>query len=371
MATLPTYQNLRVQQLSRVFENTTNSYKFYWFWSLLEQAQANTIIYFEELILDMVALSWHTVAQYKLSLGISDQLPVIIEQLLQLGDLKEHSTRQEVKKYLIDCSHKKNPSPAEKEVLQALKKLQNYVPFRFISPFFAGLPKSRKHYAIAEKSRTQFTVAEKTAPYKINLATSKKEPRSITIHPQWQEYLQLHHKILQEFCWWNFSQYLQSRNPNVPNINSKILPPNLLKRDLKTAKKFWKAVLTTTSLPCLYTQQPLQASWSIDHFVPWTFVLHDQLWNLLPTPNPINSSKSNTLPHSNYWEPFARLHYQAVQACPSAKLLEDYALLYRTTLTNLIHLPEEKFVQGLVEHLQPLMQQAHNLGFGEGWCWEE
>lgn len=370
MATLPNYQQLRVQQLSRVFKDTTNSYKFYWFWSLLEQAQESTFIYFEDLLIEMVALSWHTVAQYKLSLGINDQLPVLVEQLLQMGALQEQSTREEVRAYLKHCSNKNKPSIPEKEVLKALKNLQKYVPFRFLSPFFSRLPEGGKNESIAEKSRIQYRVAEQAAPYKINLRASKKAPRSLTIHPQWQEYLQLHHKILREFCWWNFSQYLQARNPNAPSINNKILPPNLLTRNHQTAKEFWEEVLKNTSLPCLYTQQPLQASWSIDHFVPWTFVLHDQLWNLLPTPSSINSSKSNHLPHPNYWRPFAQLHYQAVQSCPLDKLLEDYAILYKTTVAEVRALQEEDFVQGFLEHLQPLMQQAHNLGFGGDWCWE-
>ena len=35
---------------------------------------------------------------------------------------------------------------------------------------------------------------------------------------------------------------------------------------------------------------------SVDHFVPWQYVAHDELWNLHPTTKSINSSKSNNLP---------------------------------------------------------------------------
>lgn len=34
---------------------------------------------------------------------------------------------------------------------------------------------------------------------------------------------------------------------------------------------------------------------SIDHFVPWSYVAHDEMWNLNPTTKSINSSKRNNL----------------------------------------------------------------------------
>lgn len=36
---------------------------------------------------------------------------------------------------------------------------------------------------------------------------------------------------------------------------------------------------------------------SIDHYVTWSFVLHDELWNLIPTFKNINSYKGNNIPN--------------------------------------------------------------------------
>ncbi|MGH1336698.1 MAG: HNH endonuclease domain-containing protein [Aureispira sp.] len=378
MTTFPNSSHLRIDQLSGVFKNTSNSYKFYWFWSLLERVQNEERIPFKALVIDMVALSWHTVAYYKLSLGGSDQLPEVIQRILAMGVLTEHSKREEVVCYLQACWTAKQPSETQKELISALKKLENYVPYRFISPFFSRLPKGNKERIIAERSQISFRVAEEAALYKINLKRSKKEEKSITIHPAWQAYLQQHHKILREFCWWNLSVYLRSRNPNVPNVGGKISPPYTHKRALGTAKKFWEKALAPTLPPlsCLYTNETLQPTWSIDHFVPWSFVLHDQLWNLSPIPSAINSSKNDRLPAVSYWEPFAHLQYQAVQRvftyhkASSAKLLEDYTILYQTTSQQIAAFSQEQFVKGLLAGIQPLMQQANNLGFAEGWFWE-
>jgi hypothetical protein len=39
---------------------------------------------------------------------------------------------------------------------------------------------------------------------------------------------------------------------------------------------------------------------SLDHYVPWSFVVHDQLWNLIPTTKSVNSKKSDLLPSKKY-----------------------------------------------------------------------
>ena len=41
--------------------------------------------------------------------------------------------------------------------------------------------------------------------------------------------------------------------------------------------------------------------YDVDHFIPWSFVMNDELWNLMPMDSSLNSSKSNRLPQ---WEPF-------------------------------------------------------------------
>lgn len=51
---------------------------------------------------------------------------------------------------------------------------------------------------------------------------------------------------------------------------------------------------------------------SVDHFVPWQYVAHDELWNLHPTTKSINSSKSNNLPvWDMYFSQLAGLEYQS------------------------------------------------------------
>ena len=65
-------------------------------------------------------------------------------------------------------------------------------------------------------------------------------------------------------------------------------------------KKYWKLLSELAPIHEIYGENRLAPeNISIDHFVPWSYVAHDEFWNLHPTTRAINSSKSNRLPE---WE---------------------------------------------------------------------
>lgn len=52
----------------------------------------------------------------------------------------------------------------------------------------------------------------------------------------------------------------------------------------------------------VFKNKPIDKNnYEVDHFMPWTFVMNDELWNLMPMDSLLNSSKNNKLP---LWEPF-------------------------------------------------------------------
>lgn len=70
----------------------------------------------------------------------------------------------------------------------------------------------------------------------------------------------------------------------------------------------------------------------MEHFVPYSFVSHDQIWNLIPADNSFNITKSNILPPlEQYFESFYELQRLALDIYlherPKEKLLEDYFAL--------------------------------------------
>lgn len=61
----------------------------------------------------------------------------------------------------------------------------------------------------------------------------------------------------------------------------------------------------------MFTGNPIDANkYDVDHFIPWSFVMNDELWNLMPMDSSLNSSKSNKLPRWNpYFSTFAGNQY--------------------------------------------------------------
>lgn len=65
----------------------------------------------------------------------------------------------------------------------------------------------------------------------------------------------------------------------------------------------------------VFTGQPVKKKkYDIDHFIPWSFVMNDELWNLMPMDASLNSSKSNRLPKWNpFFQNFAQNQYLMYQ----------------------------------------------------------
>jgi len=105
----------------------------------------------------------------------------------------------------------------------------------------------------------------------------------------------------------------------------------------------------------------------MEHFIPWSFVSHNQLWNLIPSDRSINSSKNNKLPKlKNYIKPFVEIQREAIVIVynkqPNNKLLEDY-LFIDNTIPKIINLPERKLIERFQKTMEPLIQIASNSGF--------
>ena len=75
---LPYSEELNIGYLSRLFDNTTNCYKFFWFQAILHKLDStHSRFTFNELINEMIADAWYMVTEYHLRLGplgITDNL---------------------------------------------------------------------------------------------------------------------------------------------------------------------------------------------------------------------------------------------------------------------------------------------------------
>ena len=346
MMTLPNSRKLPISAFAGIFSNTTATYKFYWFVAMLDIVvkERKTRISFWEIIAGMVAESWYPIHYFKLSFGKSDSLFDKSLEIQNAFQISIESDKDKIKKYLLD-----NLNGTKK----FLRVFTLNVPYRFLSPWIK--------YTYDEDVVAKSQRFENDCLYAIY-------GDEIVINDNWVEYLTEHYTILRDFAFWNLTEFLQKRNPNVPDVPSKLIKP-ILRDSLTKQHKFWDAYIETVgSIRCIYTNKPLIAKdYDLDHFIPWSFVSHNLLWNLLPADSSINSSKSNNLPPLDiYLKPYAELHHKALKTIypknPNNRILEDYLTVY-DSVGELVRMSDDDFCNVFQKTFSPLAQIAENMGF--------
>jgi hypothetical protein len=361
MTQLPESDELDIASLSAVFQNTTNSYKFYWFLAILDHLQENgerLILSKQDIALRMLANVWYPLDYYKLSFGGQDGFKQVAASISSKIEVDNSLNAPSL---LQQFTHQFSVSELTELGKEINRKLTRFVPFRFIRPFLEsdirGIPDSKVNTTVEKLSNELFDAKPGRVVYRIS-------SDAIEMNPMWANYFQKHQGILRGFIHWHLVKFMQKYNPNVIGLTEKLEKP--AKRDLNIANRFWRGYLAENPATiCIYSGELItKQNLSLDHFLPWSYVAHDQLWNIIPMPKNINSSKGNSLPSfERYFEKFSALQYQAVQFYVkkgTLKLLEDYDQILRQSLVDM---SEESFRELLKSHILPHFQSARNLGF--------
>lgn len=343
---LPQNKHLPISALAGIFNNTTATYKFYWFVALMDIVvkERKTRISFWEIIAGMVAESWYPIHYFKLSFGKSDSLFNNSLEIQKEFQISIDSDKKKIKNQLLD-----NIDGTKK----FLRVFSLNVPYRFLSPWI--------RYTYDEDVVAKSQRFENDCLYAIY-------GDEIVINEEWIDYLRENYTILRDFAFWNLTEFLQKRNPNVPNVPSKLIKPNL-RESLTKQHKFWDTYIERVGhMNCIYTGKPIVAKkYDLDHFVPWSFVSHNLLWNLIPADSSINSSKSNNLPPLDiYLKPFSKLQQNALKIMyeenQNNAIFEDYLIVY-DSVSDLVHLSETDFYEVFRKTFSPMVQIAENMGF--------
>ncbi len=345
---LPTDKNLNTRLLAQIYNNTVATYKFYWFVAILDIVvkEQRRQISFWEVIVGMIVEAWYPIHFFRLSFGKSDSLYNQIIKLQKELNIPVDAKKDEIKKRIFNNLN-------VPKIRGLLRVFTLNVPYRFLSPWI--------NYT------TDNDVVELSQSYTNNCIYSIKGD-TIEINPIWEQYLNDNYLILRDFTFWNLAVFLQKRNPNVPDIPSKLVKP-ILRDSLLKQRHFWDTFIDINgSIKCIYTGKELyKKNYDLDHFVPWSFVSHNLLWNLLPADSSINSSKGNNLPLlDEYLPPFAKMHQQAIRLIypknPNNKILEDYLTLH-DSLSDLVQLSDNEFLHVFQKTFSPMVQIAENMGF--------
>ncbi len=371
--TLPNAQKIKIEPLNQIFKSTSATYKFYWFYSLLQAIEENkTEITQEELIASMIANVWFSVKTYRLSFGVQDKLANIVDAISMNEsprfDFTDKTNSKEIIKGILNYLYNNSKTKLSKQILA----LGNYVPYRFLRPWCVDILKGVNDSKLEKtvKNYASDINEDKNLPYFF-------ENGQIIFQKEWFVYFQKYIRICKGYCLWNLLEFLQKRNPNVPNIAGKLFPPNPKNRNLAEERKYWKIVYEHTEKPllCIFSNELIQPNdYALDHFIPWSFVIHNQLWNLVPIVPSVNSSKSDKLPNLDlYFKKFANIQFEAFHIWKihhQKRKLEDY-LTIGNSIDEISQLSKNDFIQKLENQIKPLHQIAQNMGFQSHWTYKE
>ena len=89
MNTLPQSGTLPIEPLTRIFKNTSATYKFYWFMGILDLYVKKDMkrMSIWDLMVEMTANAWYPVSYFRLSFGKSDSLRDAIISLQEVNSL--------------------------------------------------------------------------------------------------------------------------------------------------------------------------------------------------------------------------------------------------------------------------------------------
>ena len=367
------YNTLDIEGFSQMLKDPSFCYKFYWLEAIVHLISENvTETTFDEVIDEMIASAWYSVREFHIHLSglkndgsVQDGLERAILLLTELSSLPANASKVEIKNAIK--RHNRELKPYKDQ-------LTNMVPYRALAGFFTKCPERvnwdsiRRLVFYIDKVNREVT----RLPY--TLGESSRLNKEIYFDPLWIEMIQ--DNTVSIFGWIQYEKvkWLQNNNPEVPGLVYKLAPMDDKMRKLNKVRKLWEAIMTEVSVRDIFSGEELNNnSYDVDHFVPWSFVMNDELWNLMPMQSGLNSVKSNKLPE---WEPFFYkfadnqfIMYEQINEKEGLRKLFEGC--YRDNLHSIwagqeLYIPgnsKEAFCNILSKNMRPLYDSAKRQGY--------
>lgn len=297
------HNTLDIEGFSHMMKDPSYCYKFYWLEGivkLLSEGVHNTT--FDAVINEMIVSAWYSVREFHIHLSglqadghVRDGLERAIVKLTELSNLSSNASRIEILNAIKEH---------DIELKSAKEQLTNMVPYRAL----AGFLKAKESVVPWDSVKRITTYIENinkdfvVLPY--TLGPSSKLKKEIYFQPAWTEMIR--DNTVSILGWINYEKikWLQNNNPEVPGLVYKLAPMDEKMRKLNKVRKLWNGILDISEVKDVFTEKNIVSDqYDVDHFIPWSFVMNDELWNLMPMDSSLNSAKSNRLPK---WDPFFR-----------------------------------------------------------------
>ena len=367
------YNKLDLEGFLQMMKDPSFCYKFYWLEAIVQLISGDikeTTL--DDIIDEMIANAWYSVREFHIHLSgiqsdgrVRDGLERAIMLLTELSDLPSNASRVEIKNEIRNHND---------DLKKHKEQLTNMVPYRALAGFFAKvgdvvdwgstvrMTKYIKHFS-EEKILLPYTFGE-----------GSKLKKQVYFDPEWTRMIQDNTVSILGWIQFEKVKWLQNNNPEVPGLVYKLAPLDEKMRKLEKVRKLWNGVLEMTEVRDVFKDEPIVfKGFDVDHFVPWSFVMNDELWNLMPMDPSLNSAKCNKLP---LWDPFFRrfaanqfIMYGLVHQKPGLhKLFEGW---YRDNLHSIWVGQEryrpakikELFYNILQKNMRPVYDSARRQGY--------
>ncbi len=367
---------LDIEGFSQMMKDPSYSYKFYWLEALVHlitEGKAETT--FDEVIDEMISNAWYTVLEFHIHLTYMmlgeprDSIERTVLELRRLSGLPANASKIEIKNAIREYNG---------ELRTHKNNLTKNVPYRALAGFFKEGDNSRIWGSCARMIAyiEHFNNTETILPYTIGNQSGLQ--REIHISKDWAEMIKDNAVSILGWIQYEKVRWLQNCNPEVPGLVYKLAPLDDKSRKLKNVHNVWDEIMDYHPIRDIFTDDLIDDNkYDVDHFVPWSFVMNDELWNLMPMDSSLNSKKSNKLPQWNpFFERFASNQYVLYQEVHDKDRIHA---LYEKCIRDNVHSiwaaeelyrpgnDRDEFFNILEKNMRPVYDSARRQGY-EMWA---
>lgn len=370
------YNTLDIEGFSKMMNSPSYCYKFYWLEAIAQLISANkTEATYDEIINKMISNAWYPVLEYHIHLSgiygkdiIKDNLERAVLRLQELSQLANNASDIEIINKLHEFSE-------DKELRFYKKELTKNVPYKALSGFANRGSEKINLDSSAGRLRAYYnklSQSEILLPYTFN--DDKGLKRVITFNDGWIQMIRDNTVNILGWIQLEKVKWLQNNNPEVPGLVYKLAPADEKMRKLTNARKLWDAVLEVKTIVDVFKNEPIDAEkYDLDHFIPWSFVMNDELWNLMPMDSSWNSKKNNKLPKWDlFFDQFADNQFDLYELLyEKPGIYKLYEACYRDNLHSIWANRElyckgnskEEFHKILGKNMRPVYDSARRQGY--------
>lgn len=367
------HNTLDLDGFSQMMKDPSYCYKFYWLEAIVRLISAGVSdTTFDAIIDEMIVSAWYSVREFHIHLSgiqadglVRDGLERAVLKLTELSHLGANASSIEIKNAIREHN---------RELKASKEQLTNMVPGRALAGFFARSAEEVPWGSIRRLTEYIRRVDQTIIRLPYTFGDSSKLKKEVHFNPDWMQMIQDNTVNILGWIQYEKVKWLQNNNPEVPGLIYKLAPMDEKLRKLGHVRRLWEGILDVREVQDVFTGQPIdKQQYDVDHFIPWSFVMNDELWNLMPMDSSLNSAKSNKLPK---WDPFFELFarnqygmYDLIHERP--ELHKRFEACYRDNLHSIwagqeLYRPgnsREEFCKILEKNMQPVYDSARRQGY--------